>query len=349
MLISLKARKHKAESEYTMENLIIYNTDDGNAKVSLYAKDGTVWLTQAQMAELFQTTKQNIGYHLRKCYEEQELDENSVVKYYFTTAADGKNYKTAFYNLEAILAVGFRVRSPRGTQFRKWANTTLKEYLQKGFILDDERLKNPDGRPDYFDELLSRIRDIRASEKRFYQKLRDLFALSVDYDKTDRTTQLFFAETQNKLIYGITGFTAAELIIQRADATKPNMALTSWKGAIVRKQDIYTAKNYLTNDELDSLNRLVMIFLESAELRAKMRKTLTLSYWQNTVDKLLEDHEIPVLHSKGTKTRKQMECAVEAEYDKFEIRRKTQDAIDADKQDMQELVAEVKLLKQEKT
>lgn len=338
-----------AESEYIMENLIIYNTDDGNAKVSLYAKDGTVWLTQAQMAELFQTTKQNIGYHLRKGYEEQELDENSVVKYYFTTAADGKNYKTAFYNLEAILAVGFRVRSPRGTQFRKWANTTLKEYLQKGFILDDERLKNPDGRPDYFDELLARIRDIRASEKRFYQKLRDLFALSADYDKTDRTTQLFFAETQNKLIYGITGFTAAELIIQRADATKPNMALTSWKGAIVRKQDIYTAKNYLTNDELDSLNRLVMIFLESAELRAKMRKTLTLSYWQNTVDKLLEDHEIPVLHSKGTKTRKQMECAVEAEYDKFEIRRKTQDAIDADKQDMQELVAEVKLLKQEKT
>lgn len=335
-----------SESEYIMENLIIYNTDDGNAKVSLYAKDGTVWLTQAQIAELFNKERSGISKHLKNIFEEGELDKKSNVSFFHIANSD-KPVK--LYSLDVILAVGFRVRSPRGTQFRKWANTTLKEYLQKGFILDDERLKNPDGRPDYFDELLARIRDIRASEKRFYQKLRDLFALSVDYDKTDRTTQLFFAETQNKLIYGITGFTAAELIIQRADATKPNMALTSWKGSIVRKQDIYTAKNYLTNDELDSLNRLVMIFLESAELRAKMRKTLTLSYWQNTVDKLLEDHEIPVLHSKGTKTRKQMECAVEAEYDKFEIRRKTQDAIDADKQDMQELVAEVKLLKQEKT
>lgn len=331
-----------------MDNIIIYNTDDGNTRVQLYANDGTVWMTQAQIAELFQTTVQNIGHHLRRCYKEHELDKDSVVKYYFITAADNKNYKTAFYNLEAILAVGFRVRSPRGTQFRKWANTTLKEYLQKGFILDDERLKNPDGRPDYFDELLARIRDIRASEKRFYQKLRDLFALSADYDKTNAATQQFYAETQNKLIYGITGQTAAELIMSRADATKPNMALTSWKGSIVRKQDIYTAKNYLTNDEIDSLNRLVSIFLESAEFRAKMRKTLTLSYWQDTVDKLLADHEIPVLHTPGTRSREQMKSYVDTEYEKFKERRKKQEALLADKQDFEELENETKLIQHSK-
>ncbi|WP_302145470.1 virulence RhuM family protein, partial [uncultured Megasphaera sp.] len=300
------------------------------------------------IAALFQTTVQNIGYHIRRCEKEHERDKDAVVKYYFITASDNKNYKTAFYNLEAILAVGFRVRSPRGTQFRRWANTTLKEYLQKGFILDDERLKNPDGRPDYFDELLARIRDIRASEKRFYQKLRDLFALSEDYNKTDAVTQQFFAETQNKLIYGITGQTAAELIMSRADATKPNMALTTWKGSIVRKQDIYTAKNYLTNDEIDSLNRLVSIFLESAEFRAKMRKTLTLSYWQNTVDKLLADHEIPILHTPGSRSRKQMKSYVDTEYEKFNERRKEQEALLADKQDLENLEAETKLLQQSK-
>ena len=174
-----------------MDNIIIYNTDDGAAKVSLYANDGTVWMTQAQMAELFQSSKQNIGQHLNHCFNEGELEKDSVVKFFFTTAADGKKYNTAFYNLDAILSVGFRVRSPRGTEFRRWANTTLREYLQKGFLIDDERLKNPDGRPDYFDELLARIRDIRASEKRFYQKLRDLFALSVDYDKTEKKRSYF--------------------------------------------------------------------------------------------------------------------------------------------------------------
>lgn len=181
-----------------MDDLIIYNTDDGKAKVSLLAKDGTVWCTQSQMAELFQVTKQNISHHLHNCFTESELNENSVVKYYLTTASDGKKYNLAFYSLDAILAVGFRVRSPRGAQFRRWANSTLKEYLQKGFVLDVNRLKNPDGRPDYFDELLEKIRDIRASEKRFYQKLRDLFALSSDYDKTDRSTFLFYKVQKSK-------------------------------------------------------------------------------------------------------------------------------------------------------
>lgn len=331
-----------------MDNIIIYNTDDGAASVKLYANDGTVWMTQAQMAELFQSSKQNIGQHLKHCMAEGELSADSVVKYLFTTAADGKKYKTAFYSLEAILAVGFRVRSPRGTQFRRWANTTLNEYLQKGFVIDDERLKNPDGRPDYFDELLARIRDIRASEKRFYQKLRDLFALSSDYDKTDRATQLFFAEVQNKLIYGVTGQTTADLIIARADAARQNMALTSWKGSIVRKSDIIIAKNYLTADEIDTLNRLVTIFLESAELRAKMRKDLTLAYWRGTVDKLLEDHGIPILAGRGSHSHDEMVRYVTDTYAEFDARRKQAEARQADADDFAELEREIPEIKHRK-
>ena len=328
-----------------MDNIIIYNTDDGKTNVRLYANDGTVWMTQAQMAELFQSSKQNIGQHLKHCIAEGELSADSVIKYFFTTATDGKKYKTAFYNLEAILAVGFRVRSPRGTQFRRWANTTLKEYMQKGFVLDDERLKNPDGRPDYFDELLARIRDIRASEKRFYQKLRDLFSLSSDYDKTDKTTLQFFAETQNKLIYGVTGQTAADLIMARADSQKPNMALTSWSGTIVRRKDIIIAKNYLTNDEIDSLNRLVTIFLESAELRVKLRKDLTLDYWRTTVDKLLADHGIPLLSHHGHHSRDEMKTFVNNVYEEFDIRRKDQEAQQADEDDFRELENEIPSIK----
>lgn len=333
-----------SRKEYFMDDLIIYNTDDGQANVSLLAKDGTVWCTQAQMAELFNVQKAAISKHLKNLFEDGEVDKNSVVSILETTAADGKKYKVAFYSLDTILAVGFRVRSPRGTQLRRWANSTLKEYLQKGFILDSERLKNPDGRPDYFDELLAKIRDIRASEKRFYQKLRDLFALSSDYDKTDRATMLFFAETQNKLIYGVTGKTAAELILSRADASQPNMALTSWQGSIVRRKDIYTAKNYLTADELDTLNRLVTIFLESAEFRVKRHKDLTLPFWRSSVDKLLEDHDVPLLTSPGTVSHQQMVNQVDAIYTAFDARRKKEDAIAADQQDLEELESDAKVI-----
>lgn len=331
-----------------MDDLIIYNTDDGEANVSLLAKDGTVWCTQTQMAELFNVQKAAISKHLKNLFEDGEVDKNSVVSILETTAADGKKYKVAFYSLDTILAVGFRVRSPRGTQFRRWANSTLREYLQKGFVLDSERLKNPDGRPDYFDELLAKIRDIRASEKRFYQKLRDLFALSSDYDKTDRLAMLFFAETQNKLIYGVTGKTAAELILSRADASQPNMALTSWQGSIVRRKDIYTAKNYLTADELDTLNRLVTIFLESAEFRVKRRKDLTLSFWRSSVDKLLEDHDVPLLVSSGKVSRRQMEERVNDIYTVFDARRKKSDAAAADREDLAELEADARLISLEK-
>lgn len=227
-----------------MDNIIIYNTDDGAAKVSLYANDGTVWMTQAQMAELFNKERSGITRHIKNIFSEGELEEKSNVSFFHIANSDKP---VAFYSLNVILAVGFRVRSPRGTEFRRWANTTLREYLQKGFLIDDERLKNPDGRPDYFDELLARIRDIRASEKRFYQKLRDLFALSVDYDKTERETQLFFADIQNKLIFAVTNKTAADLICARANASAPNMALTSWEGTTG------TSTGYLYRQELSHL------------------------------------------------------------------------------------------------
>lgn len=328
-----------------MDNIIIYNTDDGAASVKLYANDGTVWLARAEIAALFQKDRSTISKHIKNIFAEGELDEKNNVHFLHI---DNSKKPVAFYSLDVILAVGFRVRSPRGTQFRRWANTTLNEYLQKGFVIDDERLKNPDGRPDYFDELLARIRDIRASEKRFYQKLRDLFALSSDYDKTDRATQRFFAEVQNKLIYGVTGQTAADLIIARADATRQNMALTSWKGTIVRKSDIIIAKNYLTADEIDTLNRLVTIFLESAELRAKMRKDLTLAYWRGTVDKLLEDHGIPILAGRGSHSHDEMVRYVTDTYAEFDARRKQAEARQADADDFAELEREIPEIKHRK-
>ncbi len=322
-----------------MNDLIIYNTPDGKSSIALYAKDGSVWLNQTQIAELFATSKQNIGQHVSSILKESELDADSVVKNYFTTAADGKNYNVTFYSLEMIMAIGFRVRGVRGTQFRQWANRNLTEYLRKGFVMDDERLKNPDGRPDYFDELLSRIRDIRASEKRFYQKVRDLFALSSDYDATDKATQMFFAETQNKLLFAVTGKTAAELIVSRADAQKENMGLTSWKGAIVRKQDIITAKNHLTEDEIDTLNRLVVIFLETAELTVKERKDLTMSFWKENVDRLLNFQNKKILQGSGKVSNAQMESHVEKLYEQFDQKRKDYEALNADKNDLEEIKA----------
>lgn len=320
------------------ENLILYTSDDGKSTVSLFERDGSVWLNQLQMAELFATSKPNISIHIANVLKDRELDANSVVKDYLTTASDGKTYNIKYYSLEMIMAVGYRVRSVRGVQFRQWATRHLTEYLRKGFVIDDERLKNPDGRPDYFDELLARIRDIRASEKRFYQKVRDLFALCVDYDATDKATQMFYAITQNKLLYAITGLTAAEIVVARAKADEPNMGLTSWKGKVVRKQDVIIAKNYLTADELDSLNRLVVIFLEMAELRAKNRQNLTMDYWRENVDKILVANEQPLLGNAGTVSNQMMEDFAHKVYVEFDARRKQQDALAADAEDMQQLL-----------
>ena len=316
------------------QNIIIYRTADGRASVALYAKDGKIWLNQQQMAELFATSKPNISMHIANILKEKELYKDSVVKEFLTTAADGKNYNVVFYSLEMIIAVGYRVRGIRGTQFRQWATEHLTEYLVKGFTMDDERLKNPDGRPDYFDELLARIRDIRASEKRFYQKVRDLFKLSSDYDKTDKATQMFFAETQNKLLYAVTHQTAAELIVVRADVNQPNMGLTTWKGSIVRKGDVIIAKNYLQDNEIDSLNRLVDIFLTSAEERVKGRRDLTLDYWRKNIDNLLTFQDKDILQGKGSISNAEAEEIVRSRYDIFNVKRKQLDAQDADAEDL---------------
>lgn len=325
--------------EDEQNNIIIYTTLDGKSSVRLTTKDGNVWMNQKQLAELFDTSKQNIGQHISNTLSDNELSENSVVKNFFTTADDGKEYEVTFYALDMILAIGFRVRSKRGTQFRIWANRNLKSYMIKGFLMDDERLKNPDGRPDYFDELLERIRDIRASEKRFYQKVRDLFALSSDYDPSDKATQMFFAETQNKLIYAVTNHTAAELIMKRADADAPNMGLTNWQGNIVRKADIIIAKNYLTVDEIDTLNRLVTIFLESAELRAKNRQDITSNFWRENVTRILEFQDKEVLLGSGKISNAEMKGKVKQLYDSFHQRRKETEAKEADLADLEELKA----------
>ena len=252
------------------------------------------------------------------------------------TAADGKNYQINLYSLALILAIGYRVRSPRGTQFRQWASANLSEYLVKGFVMDDERLKNP-GSWDYFDELLARIREIRASEKRFYQKVRDLVALSADYRPDDSATQSFFAETQNKLLYAVAQKTAAEIVVSRANADAPNMALTAWKGSRVRKEDVIIAKNYLSSDEVDTLNRLVVIFLEQAELRVKERKNLTIEYWRANVDRLLEFNERPVLTNAGKISAEAMKAIAHQRFDVFDAQRRAAEALAADAEDIRVL------------
>lgn len=321
----------------TQQDIIIYKTNDNKVKIALYAKDGSIWLNQNQLADLFDTSKQSIGQHIINILNDKELNKDSVVKKFFTTASDGKNYEVTFYSLEMILAIGFRVRSKRGIQFRQWANQHLKEFMVKGFVMDDERLKNPDGRPDYFDELLERIRDVRASEKRFYQKVRDLFMLSSDYDATDKATQMFYAQTQNKILYAITGQTASEIVVSRADASKSNMALTSWEGTIVRKGDIYIAKNYLTEDEIDTLNRFVMVFLESAELRAKNRQDITMDFWRENIDKIIAFNDKELLKGNGSISNEQMKKLVGKVYEEFDAKRKRFEAQQADLYDLKEL------------
>lgn len=320
-----------------MDNdLILYSTADGKTKISLRETDGTVWLTQAQMAELFDCKKQNISLHIKKIFDEGELKQNSVVKHYLTTAADGKEYSTLFYSLDMILAVGMRVRSVRGTQFRQWAIEHLKEYLIKGFVLDDDRLKGT-VRSDYFDELLRRIRDIRASELRFYQKVRDLFALAVDYKGKEDETADFFAIVQNKLLYAVTQQTAAELIVSRADPSRPNMNLTSWSGSVVRKADIYIAKNYLTGTEIDGLNRLVTLFLDFAEMRAGNRQTITLNDWKEYVDRFVAFNERPLLKTAGSVLHERMKEIVSEKYAEFDAIRKEQNRLAAEEQDAKEI------------
>lgn len=319
-----------------MSNLILYTSDDGRTRLDLRVEGETVWLSQLEIAELFQTTKQNISLHANNIFEDGELSPEATVKESLTVQTEGNREvkrDIRLYNLDLILAIGYRVRSPRGVQFRQWASTHLKEYLVKGFVMDDERLKSPGGW-DYFDELLARIREIRASEKRFYQKVRDLFALSSDYQAREQETQRFFAEVQNKLLFAVAGRTAAELVIDRANPDEPNMALTTWSGSRVRKHDVIVAKNYLSADEVDTLNRLVVIFLEQAELRAKQRQDLTLDYWRENIDRMLEFNEQAVLEGAGSVSRDQMKQIAQERYEDFDAKRREAEAIEADAEDL---------------
>lgn len=320
--------------------LILYRSPDGLTEIQLRAIDGTVWLTQAEMAELFQTSPQAITQLIKAIYGEGEQAEEATCKELLQVRTEGQRQvrrALKVYRLEIILAIGYRVRSPRGTQFRQWATTALREYLVKGFVINEARLKEPGG-VDYFDELLERIRDIRASEKRFYQKVRDAFAAtSVDYDGSSETAQLFFQTIQNKMLFAVTHRTAAELIVERASAAKRNMGLTSWKGARVRKGDVTTAKNYLKTEEIEELNRVVTMFLDFAEDQARRRKRMHMADWVAQTDRFLTFNEREVLTNAGRVSHQRMEAIVHQVYTQFDAGRHEREAIEAEAEYVEEL------------
>ncbi|QBB70134.1 hydroxyacid dehydrogenase [Pseudolysobacter antarcticus] len=326
--------------------LILYRTEDGRADIQLRAVDGTAWLTQAEIAELFETTKQNVSLHIRNILDEGELVAEATVKDSLTVQTEGTrevSRTVQLYRLEMILAVGYRVRSPRGNQFRRWAGTVLAEYLVKGFAMNDARLKDAE-RADYFEELLARIRDIRSSEKRFYQKLRDLFkASSSDYDGTAQTAKTFFATIQNKLVFAVTDHTAAELIVARADAAVEYMGLTNWSGSRIRKADAVVSKNYLRADELDQLNRLVTRFLDFAEDRALRRMETRMAEWISQTDRFLTFDERAILSGAGHVSHDKMESIVDERFAAFDARRREQERLAAEQEadnDMAQLESE---------
>lgn len=296
--------------------ILLYQTEDGETRIEARMVNESLWLTQGQMADLFQKDKRTISEHISNIFEEHELDEDSVVRIFRTTAADGKQYNTNHYNLDVIISVGYRVKSHRGTQFRIWATQRLRDYLIKGFAMDDERLKQAGG-GNYFEELLARIRDIRSSEKVFWKKVLDIYATSIDYDAHTETSQEFFAVIQNKMHWAAHGHTAAEVIRQRADASKPLMGLTSHAGRMPKRTDVAIAKNYLNEDELDTLNRIVSMYLEFAELRAKERRPMYMKDWIAKLDDFLRLSEREILTSAGKITHKAAVDHANKEFDKF--------------------------------
>ena len=320
---------------------LFYQTDDAKSRIELRLHDGNVWLTQRQLSDLYQVSLPTVNEHLATIYDEGELSPEATIRKFRIVQSEGNRQVSRLvdhYRLEAILSVGYRVRSQRGVQFRRWATSQLQELLVKGFVMDDERLK--EGRhlgTDYFDELLERIRDIRASEKRFYQKIRDLYKLSIDYDKDSDETLLFFQIVQNKLHFAITGKTAAEIIVQRADSTQPNMGLTAWKGSKVRKTDVTIAKNYLSQSEIDELNRIVVMYLDYAEDQARKRKPLHMADWRKKLDAFLQFNEREILHNAGNVAMEVAKRLAETEYEKFHTRRLSLEAsseLDADIDDL---------------
>ena len=299
--------------------IILYQTQDGESKIEVTLANETVWLSADQMAELFQRNKSTISRHIKNVFEERELLQDSVVAFFATTASDGKIYQVAYYNLDMIISIGYRVKSYRGVQFRIWATQVLKEYLIKGFALNDELLKSAGG-GNYFDELLSRIRDIRSSEKIFYRKVLEIYALSIDYDPRTEATRQFFATVQNKMHFSVHGHTAAEVIYHRADAEKDFMGLTTWTGMLPKKTDAEYAKNYLTEDEIDTLNRIVNLFLDFAELQAKNHTPMYMKDWIQKLDGFLQLSGKELLTHAGTISAEVAKLKANTEYDKFKAR-----------------------------
>lgn len=314
--------------------ILIYQNEKGDTKIDVYFTEDTIWMTQRTMAELYQTTPQNITTHIKNIYEDGELDMDSTCKDYLQVQSEGdREVQRArkFYNLDMILAVGYRVRSNVGIHFRKWASGVLTEYMKKGFVLNDERLRNPkEFGADYFDELLERIRDIRASEKRLYQKVKDIFALSVDYDSRSDVAQNFFKSVQNKLEYAATGHTAPEIIASRADATKDNMGLTAFKGVKVRKSDVTVAKNYMDREEISTLNLIVNMYLDYAELQAKQHHEMHMADWEEKLNQFLQFNGREVLQNFGTVKREVAEALAYAEYEKYDAHRRELEAADVE-------------------
>ncbi len=310
--------KKKSGADFSKGELILYQTEDGKTRIEVKLQDETVWLTQKLMAELFQKDVRTINEHIKNIFEEGELAPESVIRNFRITAADGKSYDTAHYNLDVIISVGYRVKSQRGTQFRIWATQRLREYIIKGFTLDDERLKEVNNiGSDYFDEMLERIRDIRSSEKRFYQKIRDIYKLAADYDPTAEETLEFFSIVQNKLHFAVSGKTAAEIISERADVSKPNMGLTSWKGAKVRRGDVTIAKNYLNENEIAGLNRIVNMYLDYAEDQAKRHRQIFMRDWRKKLDAFLQFNERDILTNAGKVTKEIADRLALEQYETF--------------------------------
>ena len=305
---------------------LLYQTEDGRVRVECRFANESLWLSQAGMGELFQTTKQNIAKHLKAIFGEAELFASSVVNYWLTTAADGKQYRVAYYNLDAILAIGYRVRSVRGTQFRRWATERLGEYLLKGFTMDDERLKNPpvagSHAPDYFAQMLERIKDIRASERRMYLRVREIFTLAADYEPSLQSTTQFFRVIQNKLHFSVTGLTAAELISQRVDTNASHMGLTSWQGHQLSKTDVTIAKNYLHENEIQELNRIVSMWLDFAEDQAIRRKQVFLRDWELRLDEFLHFNGRDVLQHAGRISKKEADEQALRSFEQFEVKQR---------------------------
>ena len=324
--------------------IVLYQTEDGRTRVECRFVDETLWLSQALIAELFQKDVRTVNEHLQNIYDEGEIEERATIRKFRIVRREGPREverDIEHYSLDAILAVGYRVRSERGTQFRRWATECLSEYLVKGFTMDDQRLKNPpvegSGVPDYFDDLLERIRDIRASEKRMYLRVREIFSLAGDYDSGRRETMEFFQIIQNRLHFAATGQTAPELIAGRADHAKPNMGLTAWKGGVVRKADVTVAKNYLTREEIGELNRIVTMWLDFAEDQARRRKQVFLKDWETKLNEFLRFNERAVLGDKGRVSKTTADARAEAEYEEFAALRRALLEAEAEREQLQSL------------